>query len=151
MDNDWVYRYLGKPWMPGAKGPDAFSCWGLVQAVYLERFGIDLPDFAPADWQNLRDFAKVFSEEQESRDNWIEVKTLRPLDVILLGRSSFPVHCGLWVTPDRVLHSLQPFTVAGSGGGVVLQPVKSFGAHGWGYTRFLRNKKLAEVENATAR
>lgn len=38
----WVSLYLGKPWVSGACGPDAFDCWGLLWAVYREQFGIEI-------------------------------------------------------------------------------------------------------------
>ena len=39
----WTADYLGKPWRNGADGPDAFDCYGLVRAVYRDRYGIEMP------------------------------------------------------------------------------------------------------------
>jgi hypothetical protein len=38
---------IGKPWRLGARGPDAYDCWGLVREV-LQRMrpGLPLPDWA---------------------------------------------------------------------------------------------------------
>lgn len=41
----WAAKYIGKPWRPAARGPEAFDCWGLVMAVYRECLGIELPEF----------------------------------------------------------------------------------------------------------
>lgn len=39
----WVSEYVGKPWAPGADGPESFYCWGLVRHVFRTREGIELP------------------------------------------------------------------------------------------------------------
>ena len=39
----WTAEYLGKPWRNGAEGPDAFDCYGLVRAVYWDRYRIQIP------------------------------------------------------------------------------------------------------------
>ena len=38
-------NYVGKPFVDGARGPDAYDCWGLVAAIYLEEYGITLPEY----------------------------------------------------------------------------------------------------------
>lgn len=45
MRNSHFERYIGKPFVSGARGPDAYDCWGLVLAVYAEVYGIRLPDY----------------------------------------------------------------------------------------------------------
>jgi cell wall-associated NlpC family hydrolase len=37
-----ITKYLGKPFKPGAKGPDSFDCFGLVYDFY-KQIGIDIP------------------------------------------------------------------------------------------------------------
>ena len=39
-----VNQYIGLPYKEGARGPDAFDCYGIVAAVFAER-NIALPDF----------------------------------------------------------------------------------------------------------
>jgi hypothetical protein len=39
---DFAARLIGRPYVWGAEGPDAFDCSGLTQYVY-QRFGVDLP------------------------------------------------------------------------------------------------------------
>ena len=36
--------FVGLPYREGARGPDAFDCYGIVSAVFKER-GVTLPDF----------------------------------------------------------------------------------------------------------
>jgi cell wall-associated NlpC family hydrolase len=42
-------QYLGRPYVWGAAGPDAFDCSGLVTYVFAQ-IGISLPHFAAAQW-----------------------------------------------------------------------------------------------------
>lgn len=39
----WASDLIGKPWAPGATGPNAFFCWGLLQFIFDLRFGVDMP------------------------------------------------------------------------------------------------------------
>ena len=39
-----VNDYVGLPYREGARGPDAYDCYGIVAAVFAKR-GITLPDF----------------------------------------------------------------------------------------------------------
>jgi NlpC/P60 family len=41
---DTLQDLIGKPYVHGARGPDAFDCWGLCAEVY-RRAGITLPDY----------------------------------------------------------------------------------------------------------
>ena len=42
--SDVVDELLGKPFRLGARGPDAFDCFGLVGWLYREVYGIEIPD-----------------------------------------------------------------------------------------------------------
>ncbi|WLE60229.1 C40 family peptidase [Burkholderia plantarii] len=37
-------EYIGRPWVSGGRGPDAFDCWGLLRWVQARHFGTELPD-----------------------------------------------------------------------------------------------------------
>lgn len=40
----WANNLIGKPWVSGAQGPDAFDCWGLVRFCLRNHFGIEVPE-----------------------------------------------------------------------------------------------------------
>ena len=40
-----VQDLIGKPYVHGARGPDAFDCWGLCAEIY-RRMGKELPDYS---------------------------------------------------------------------------------------------------------
>lgn len=62
----WPAIYVGKPWAPGADGPLAFNCWGLVRHVFREREGIELP-IVVVDDQDQPDAANVSAIKQAAR------------------------------------------------------------------------------------
>jgi cell wall-associated NlpC family hydrolase len=41
---DPLQDLIGKPYVKGARGPDAFDCWGVCVEVY-RRLGVILPDY----------------------------------------------------------------------------------------------------------
>lgn len=40
----WARDVVGRPWAPGAAGPDAFCCWGLVRFAFHVKHGLELPE-----------------------------------------------------------------------------------------------------------
>ncbi len=49
----WAYRELGKPYVWGASGPDAFDCSGLTQFVWAKA-GVSLDHYTGAQWTEGR-------------------------------------------------------------------------------------------------
>ena len=50
----FALKYIGRPWIAGAQGPDSFDCWGFVRYVLLHEFGHDVPP-VNINPNNLRD------------------------------------------------------------------------------------------------
>lgn len=50
MIDAWIQELVGKPYVDGASGPDAFYCAGLAKFIYEREFGEQLPD-TPALWR----------------------------------------------------------------------------------------------------
>lgn len=127
----WTFDYLGKPWRNGAAGPDAYDCYGLVRAVYADRYGVQLPVIDTdatklvACLHALRDYAGY--------DQWLHVSEPEEGDVLQMGCAHHPHHVGVYVAPGRVLHSVQ-------GAGVVLQPFGSLPLSGWHVLEMYRRR-----------
>lgn len=103
----WVSDFVGKPFEDGARGPDAYDCWGLVRAVYAEMLGIDLPAYGEIAARDLVAVARTMGTH-ESSDPWRLADLPATFDVALMrsprgGRAI--VHVGVLVAPDRVLHT----------------------------------------------
>lgn len=118
----WADPFIGKPHAENAYGPDAFSCWGLVRAVFARVHGIDFPivrvhsdDLSPP---NLDNVAAIKGAARVSGMRPMPAGSLpRPDDIVLL-RSLVRLHCGVVLRANgrlQVLHSAH-------GTGVVIQP-----------------------------
>lgn len=123
---------IGLPWVAGARGPEAYDCWGLFLAVQRQHFGRDLPEI-PVDAFNLRAVLDAFTAHPE-RQRWQPVSEAEEGDAVLMRQSRYPVHIGVWLDIDGggVLHAVRH-------AGVVFQTLAALNAHGWrleGHYRF---------------
>ncbi len=89
---------IGKPFLEGARGPEAYDCWGLLQAV-LRRMGHNPTDF-PSDPALL---LQAVSDEWQPLDR----EPIEPGDGILLRSTiaRYVWHVGVVVSPGRYLHA----------------------------------------------
>lgn len=122
---------IGRPWVVGATGPDAFDCWGLFVTVQRQCFGRDLPQ-NPVDATNLRAVLDAFNGHPE-RKRWQTVNQPKEGDAVLMRQSRYPVHIGVWLDIDDggVLHAVRH-------AGVVFQTLAALDAHGWRIEGFYR-------------
>lgn len=104
-DEQWqalVKRLIGKPFRLGARGPDEYDCWGLVEAVFLAR---GLP--SPGDWQagalTSPMICKIMGTELETGP-WIRVETSEPGDMLAMSTGKRFHHVAP-VTPLGILHT----------------------------------------------
>lgn len=87
-------RQLGKPYVWGATGPDAYDCSGLTQACYAS-VGIPLNRTAA---QQFRQGVAV------------ERNSLQPGDLVFYNNSTNPTHVGIYVGNDQIINALNPST-----------------------------------------
>lgn len=118
---NWVLDYLGKPWIAGGSGPEAYDCWGLVRAVYRERLGILLPEVDVSALSPLAVRRALAGHEE--RSHWRALAGPAPYAVALMSYGERPHHVGLW-TGEGVLHAIE-------GAGVVHQTLASLAVHRW--------------------
>lgn len=111
-DHDWQILllpasqggFLGLPFKWGARGPEAYDCWGLV-ATLRARMGQPVPD----DWGvpkcDVGAALAVFARESESQD-WqsVPLGQHQPGDIIALSTHRRIHHVGL-ATPWGVIHA----------------------------------------------
>lgn len=118
---NWIRRdYVGRPYQPGADGPSAFSCWGLVRHVFLSQLGIDMP-MVSVHTEDAADAENVGAIKKAAR-----VSGMRPMpagtepqamDIVLMSRPG-TLHCGVAVMANSRLHVLHSAHEAG----VVCEP-----------------------------
>lgn len=131
----WAAQYLGRPWRPGAEGPDAFDCWGLIRTIYRDRLGIEIPRAGVA--QGIDELKKVLQEFNASPLYGLfdEVAAPRDLDGALMVQAKHPIHVGIYLEADggKIIHCSQR-------AGVVAQDLSSLAAHGFKVLRWYRPK-----------
>lgn len=102
----WVAPWVGRPFADRGRGPE-FDCWGLVTAVVLERWGVELPSHAGAyvTGADRADLARVVAGV---RGEWAEIPAAQAVagDVVLLRLGGQECHVGLVVASGWMLHTL---------------------------------------------
>jgi len=104
----WVCDYLGKPHVPGARGPEAFDCWGLVRDIYERRFNIDLPFYPGLPREPTPADTRLMLKEirNELKEDWVVSE--KPFDgcAVAMSQSQVYHHVGLYMEADgaKVLH-----------------------------------------------
>lgn len=83
---------LGKPYVFGAEGPDAFDCSGLIQQAWRQA-GVELPRT---------------SSEQAQAGQQVPLSQIQPGDLVIYyaGRS----HVGMYVGDGKIIHAPHPGT-----------------------------------------
>ncbi len=130
----WARQYMGKPWINGGQGPEAFDCWGLVRHVLAEHFNIQVPT-VDIDPDCLRGCIRAL--QNGKRDGtWRRVKTPGDGDVVLMAHAKYPSHIGIWLHVDAggILHCLR-------GCGVVYSTPIKLRLSGWGGIEYYRYNK----------
>jgi cell wall-associated NlpC family hydrolase len=96
-----AFADLGKPYVFGAEGPDAFDCSGLMQRIWRQA-GVDLPRT---------------SSEQALAGRPVPLAAIEPGDMVIYyrGRS----HIGLYIGDGKIIHAPHP------GSDVRIAPVDS--------------------------
>ncbi|MGX4598109.1 C40 family peptidase [Faecalimicrobium sp. JNUCC 81] len=97
MDNaiKTLENQIGKPYVWGANGPNAFDCSGLVRYIYKTELGKDIPRV---------------SYDQSKFGQAVEKKDLQPGDLVFFdtmkkGRVS---HVGMYIGNDEFIHASNP-------------------------------------------
>ena len=120
---------IGKPWHSGARGPDAFDCWGLAMYWLKHTIGIELPE-SPV---NPLDIKAVCQEidSVSSKPVWLEETLGEEGQIVLMGKNTRVSHVGVHVGGGFVLHCSR------ESGGVVLQTYSQLQCS-WGTIKIYR-------------
>lgn len=86
---NYAYNFLGKPYVYGASGPNAFDCSGLTQYVY-NRFGIGL---------SRTTYTQVNQGIKVDRSN------LQPGDLVFFNTEGSISHVGIYVGGGDFIHA----------------------------------------------
>lgn len=121
--------YLGKPWVMGANGPDAFDCWGLLEYIYLQEKNVHLPRYTNIDKSNRKQVVEQVKNSIQSTWKLLE----KPVNFCAVGISNLPdriYHVGCFLDTDmgQVIHTQKNI-------GCMIEPLHKITLN-WRYIKF---------------
>jgi hypothetical protein len=129
----FVNATMGKPWVKGATGPDAWCCWTLAQAGQRLLFGREIAMIGIDE-----DSAISVARAMRNHPLWAAWERHdQPMhgDVVKMWRPSNPNHVGTYLALDRGgIHHCQ------RGSGVVFDAVFNLPTLGWSRLEYWRPK-----------
>lgn len=129
----WAADLIGRPWAPGAQGPGAFDCWGLVRHVFLVRYGVEMPLVQVGDFTEGGNVAALKKAAEVS--GWRPVEGAPEDGDIVLLQGPKGRHVGVMVATARglrLLHADGCMTDYGPVGSVVAVPLDDARQGGYG-------------------
>jgi hypothetical protein len=105
-----IDSFIGLPYREGARGPDAFDCYGLVAAVFRAARGVELPDFyqdTPGPQSASRAISAALAGEVAGGRS-VPVDEPVDFDIAIVGSTLRPHHVGV-VYKGGVLHASRAF------------------------------------------
>lgn len=122
MARHWAFEIVGKPWADYARGPDEFSCWGLMCYAFETQRGLVLP-WVPPGGDGVE--AAIREAVKANNEIWTRAKMpLREWDVVTMRGPSMRRHVGLGVRANggvQVLHCDGENVESGTVGSVKLE------------------------------
>lgn len=100
-------EYFMKPFVPGARGPDAFDCWGWVRAVRHDVYGKQLmPEFPGVTKKQPGEMHRFFRSILNDEDYRIfdDVDSLTPGTVVAVLRGGMCDHIGMIIEVNGTLY-----------------------------------------------
>jgi len=86
---NYAYKFLGKPYVYGATGPNAFDCSGLTQYVY-NKFGVDI---SRTTYTQVEEGSKVKRSD------------LRAGDLVFFNTEGSISHVGIYIGDGEFIHA----------------------------------------------
>lgn len=128
----WAFNYLGRPWVNGAQGPEAFDCWGFFRFIQKKHFGLEVPSYN-IDANNFKEVANQILSADE-RNQWIASSIPSEGCAVLMAHAKYPSHVGIYLEVDGggVLHCVR-------GEGVVFSSISSLKTCGWGRVEYYKH------------
>ena len=113
----WAAAYVGVPFKELGRGHEGVDCWGLLQLIYREQAGLEMPDHLGG-YNSTKDGAAVaaaIAENGPHSDDWVEVPEgqERLFDAVHMNgyfkdeqrrTQVAAMHCGLVLAPGLLIH-----------------------------------------------
>jgi cell wall-associated NlpC family hydrolase len=104
--------YIGCTFRHGGRGPGSFDCWGLVQVIYRDHYGITIPvDNSDIAADAIFRVAKAFRHQMLDTDTWTQLHTPETPSIVIIANHpdhpAFINHCGIYIGAGRFLQCLE--------------------------------------------
>lgn len=107
-----VEKYLPIPFVPHGRDFSGVDCWGLIDLIYRQEFGITLPAYG-ADVGDVHQARAVGPAMQAAQArSWITVASPQAGDVVLFRTGPLPAHVGIYLKDKIMLHAMKDIGVA---------------------------------------
>lgn len=131
----FLEELIGKPWKLGAKGPEAFDCYYLVEHVQRDLFGRTMPTVEYASDLSFKGIIREINKHVAAHaDTWgyVEQRDANDGAIVIMGSAVHGSHLGVWFARERaVLHVDNPE-------GVTFENLLTLKLKGWTKQLFLR-------------
>lgn len=100
MNYDWVNGYIGLPYQVNGRGPHAYDCYGLVQAVLRDQRNVFLPDYADLNDDTAQTVAIAITRglaSQLRHSNVAHVSEPDDYDIAVFKGTRLAFHVGLYI------------------------------------------------------
>ena len=126
-----IRQYLGKPWLAGADGPDAYDCMSFARMIQERHFGISMPRIVAPDYKDGVAFLRDICGQEDWTSSWVKVPAPAHGDLVVIRK---PIHLGVWIKNDGggTLHCAM-------GHGVIFTPDAAWRVSGFGRRDFYRH------------
>lgn len=96
---DFIFKAIRVPFVQDGRDYRGWDCYGLVWCGYHDVMGIDLPSYSC----NVKDHLRLARVFREAMVDWPQVER-QDGAVAVIPRSTRPIHCGLAMPGDMILH-----------------------------------------------
>ena len=104
-------KYMNIPYSDKGRTWQGCDCWGLVRLVLWEERNIKIPSYE-ADYKSSRTWGEISAAVDKYRSEWIEVKTPKSLDLVVLHCRALKTHIGIMIDQINMLNMLDGSNVS---------------------------------------
>lgn len=100
--------YSEIPYLSNGRTKEGVDCWGLACLFYQHEFSILLPSYTD-EYSSAEERKEVSAAINKHRGSWEEIPCGEESfgDIIILRLMGYPLHIGLVIAPQTMLHTLK--------------------------------------------